>query len=1428
MSIVPGAGGPATRAGIAYEDSVLIGYLVEVLAGEADSFTLEGGPNSTESGFEGVLRSLGTSEWVQCKRSAHDAGSWTVQRLTRSGVLENLTRAARSGNTARFVTDQRSVVGELADLARHFDDDIEWRTECLGRSESLATGVTDLEAASGLQGGVLHGILRSIEVRTIDMVMARERAIDRLRLVCASDLADRADAALRVAMSGELLGRVADRASLEAVLDRDCAGWRLPDRAELEGAVDACTDAFLDEVAARRQGCARVTRSIVGEILTAIDEMDSVVVSAPGGAGKSEVLAQVVERLRADGRRVLALSAVDLASDRANFVSPQLGFGDASPIAALAGQPGSVLVVDQVDTISPALGGDADRWRTFVRLVRSARSSGLMFILGARPLDLLSTPDIDASLSHDCRTTEVPLLTSGEQATLLAHVAPLPTDIATNPLMCVLWARSAPQAAGQAPTTNGVLAGFRREVQRTTGLSDAEIGAIESALLSQFDALRSTVCPEKYVSPLSQSVDRLVSAGYLARRHGRIGFAHERMLDHVWAAAFVGSGRSIDDVLVFGDLIAARQLRQHLDFVGDDPAAIHKALRSVLRDGTRSHLVAIALWWMRSWATPTPAAWRLLRDQLRGPRWRRGIVHRALRENSALFERAAESGWVDELVSGNDDDRRLVLWIATGVDSRCDERVAAIYLATAVTAEERRSALRLGADSIGEHTTVVLAEWISELGEIDDEIEYALTRAVSANHALGAKLLRAAIENRSAAALSETPEGLFSWRCSAHHERREMLISAMRWLAQNHPQTFRSELLPLVRECCSHLPDRPGEQPFLTMRSVVDGDDRGPHDWTGWMLETAITSHHRLGEVAPAEARSLLETTSVDNELEVALVAATLAGLPHAPADLAERVGAQLIRSSSLWTDWSALHVCSAIDALRVSVPVTTLSAWIDQLDDQSGAASMVVHALRGGPVDERPSPRSSYSGVVGPPVPAQEIASWTDDQWLDATQVHSADGTRISASGVLEGGRFELAHVLRESAQQAPARFGALAPRVAEAAHADYLWALVDGLARSELDGVDVEATIELTAKVSIRVDLSLARFCQRAASLGLAGPRAMDALRLMSAARLSGTDPFEGTDRDFAHDATWLNRADTCALDGLVSALALGDHARELDRIVTEVAVGQDTHRVVAVLWGLAAWVGHAPERARGHAEHLLGAHRDLASCQAARRLTRLLGARGWSVRSPLWDSLVNHAVDAVAHEAGRWWTVARADSEVDFVAALAQLPSAARAGAAAELATLVNARPVRLLIAAIRNLLGDEDPNVRFQAARWADRFIPRDGGESQQIPRELQGLVAPTVHGADRQGPEVELLIPLARLGGDAAHEALGLLSTLLAAGPADSLMDMVGYRAVGVIYAAHEALARDDRTDALDVLDRVIERDPVQTIERLAVQHATHQ
>lgn len=124
----------------------------------------------------------------------------------------------------------------------------------------------------------------------------------------------------------------------------------------------------------------------------------------------------------------------------------------------------------------------------------------------------------------------------------------------------------------------------------------------------------------------------------------------------MWASAYIGGGGDLAPILDIGDLFAARQVRRYLDYVADDPGALLPALRLALGSNVRSHLVALTLWWLRSWSTPTAESWMLVKAQLSGDYWRHGVVYRILRENTAMFQLAYDDGWFEPLLSG---DRQL-------------------------------------------------------------------------------------------------------------------------------------------------------------------------------------------------------------------------------------------------------------------------------------------------------------------------------------------------------------------------------------------------------------------------------------------------------------------------------------------------------------------------------------------------------------------------------------------------------------------------------------------------------------------------------------------------------------------------------------------------------------------------------------------------
>lgn len=168
-------------------------------------------------------------------------------------------------------------------------------------------------------------------------------------------------------------------------------------------------DKLLDPVIARCEAAAIVQRLLK-------DAAAVVLVAGAAGAGKSAVLAQVVEAL--DGWPVLAMRVDRLGT----FSTPRQLTGPldlpASPVpalGALAGKRSSLLIVDQLDAVSLASGRLTDQLEPIVEMITEAGAfRGMRVLLACRQFDLDRDPRLRALVGAPAVLEKVGLLDAGQ------------------------------------------------------------------------------------------------------------------------------------------------------------------------------------------------------------------------------------------------------------------------------------------------------------------------------------------------------------------------------------------------------------------------------------------------------------------------------------------------------------------------------------------------------------------------------------------------------------------------------------------------------------------------------------------------------------------------------------------------------------------------------------------------------------------------------------------------------------------------------------------------------------------------------------------------------------------------------------------------------------------------------------------------------
>lgn len=623
------SGGVADKLGNRYEGwwTVWRG-VVPVLRGLYDAITVEPigeAGDGVEFRLSGRNPS-GPDQVHQCKR--RHSTSWTVNALRRQKLLDPMGRHLESGTEFVLVSEMHCPLGTLSEKARRLDVDAWQRT--LTQSDTAL--VADLASEWGLAVS-LHDRLRRFSHEGIADRTLRASVTDGLRTEVTGDPHD------ALLFLGDLL---LDRLSTPLTAQDLWTALQEKGHRPREGydhalfvTVQELRERYVDGVRRRRPAnLALIGRPEIDHIVASLTDEGAppgVVLTGPPGGGKSMVLAEVCDRLVAEG---LVVGPVGLDAATASRTARELGAQEAigfggSPTAvverAAAGRA-SVVVLDQLDALSrltsytePVLDGIRE-------VIESARASGAVRLLVAcRRHDLLHDPGLSQLLGDLVRVDLGPL-TEKQVRDALVELSIDPDglsrrqrDLLASPFALRLLAevrhdRTEESATGAEFDVTGVsnltdlLRAFdeamRRRLRSRIG-ADA-YGAAVSAFARHLSSAGTLSVPRSGVSaPGPDTVDALIGEGVLVEEGGRIRFFHEEYFDYTFAEQHVHSGGTAAGLLDGDqqDLLRRRQIcsvlavRRESDAVGylDD-------LRAVLARGAgrRSHIRSSVLTWLTS------------------------------------------------------------------------------------------------------------------------------------------------------------------------------------------------------------------------------------------------------------------------------------------------------------------------------------------------------------------------------------------------------------------------------------------------------------------------------------------------------------------------------------------------------------------------------------------------------------------------------------------------------------------------------------------------------------------------------------------------------------------------------------------------------------------------------------------------------------
>ena len=630
-------GGIADKLGGRYESRWTLRCALRVLAGQADGIEIEPLGASGE-GIEFIFSERRVQERHQVKRGRTGVGHWTLAALNDEGVLAHFRRILEQGGRPRFVSAHDAhELHELSDRARASKTLRDFHAR-LGKGFDKKFG--QLRAWWNWDEQAAFEALKRTDVSSVgDDELAEwnlsvvERHLDGQPAQALASLAQ--------VLIDNMQQHLDERRLRELLREGYGLGpRRWADTSIGEQVRQATADYRAPLAAVRlRHPIARPEAEQTVELLHDGQAL-GVLVAGAAGAGKSEVLDQVLELLEADGWTVLAMRADRLVeTPRPEGIGEQLGLpgSPAAVLGAVARDQPSLLVIDQLDAMSLASGRLRGLWEpTWAMFQQAQAHRGMRVLVSCRQFDLDNDRRLRDLAGEDgpLRTVAIEPLTAEQIDGALGAMGLQPgqlTDpqrqLVELPLHLKLLEPLA-RAGGQLDftTMTELFDAFWEQRRSTVEERDERVRFTATLkLLSDTMSERRTLSVPEGVLEL-QDLDRsarvLASEQLLVRDAHSFAFFHERFFDYVFARIHLAEGKRVLDLLLGDeqDLFRRGQVRQVLLQERDtDRRAYLEDLRDLLQhDEVRFHIRQVVLALMRELRDPTAAELEVLRPLLEG------------------------------------------------------------------------------------------------------------------------------------------------------------------------------------------------------------------------------------------------------------------------------------------------------------------------------------------------------------------------------------------------------------------------------------------------------------------------------------------------------------------------------------------------------------------------------------------------------------------------------------------------------------------------------------------------------------------------------------------------------------------------------------------------------------------------------------------
>jgi hypothetical protein len=445
-----------------------------------------------------------------------------------------------------------------------------------------------------------------------------------------------------------------------------------------------------------------IRRGVVEEIVAwareASDEKNAAVLLDSAGMGKTVVMRDALDALEVADFTVLAIKADQQLSGVATEEDLREALGLPDRVEAVVGRLAALgpvaVLVDQVDALSLSLARDQKTLNIVLGTVAKLRLiPNVRVLFSCRTFDLNNDPRLRRV--EVAQRFALPQLADEEVAGVLraedidlGTLSPATRELLRVPLHLDLFLRILEERSTSdvgrgidgISTLQHLYALLWQEVILAPDPESPPAHEREQVLRLMTDYMdreRRTLAPQSiFARPDTQHLDGatrwLASAGILVRSGTGWSFLHQTFFDYCYARQFVDSGGSLSEVILTGyqGLFARPQLVQVLAYLrGSGSSGFLPEVNLLFHaEGLRFHLKELLFGWFGGLADPTDDEWLLARRLLADPATRPRFL-KAIGANPGWFARLRGRP-IEDLLAQDDEvlDAEVVPYLVSMVD----------------------------------------------------------------------------------------------------------------------------------------------------------------------------------------------------------------------------------------------------------------------------------------------------------------------------------------------------------------------------------------------------------------------------------------------------------------------------------------------------------------------------------------------------------------------------------------------------------------------------------------------------------------------------------------------------------------------------------------------------------------------------------------